>query len=427
MAAPIAVVGHFPVDFLFQLPTIENESGIPWNVYKDIRTFHISDGARVFTSSDVTYYIQNFRDEVTFVPNRGFVYITPDGKKYPLTKIPLPQPSTGDRVFVDGKRYTVYPDGTPVPFSHGKTFSISFLVAGIDPLQEHRLTGLENSIIDGRYFLGEDRPWKEKGQEAALDTWVIPVIYNGISFKEITIVNQTHKLDIPPEDELPALLAKKGLDYLDGLNHTLVQQETKSFDEFLREDILANLGGQVGYNMGGMMWTYTVPSPVTYNAGEGMPGFSTVLEAVPLGTNTKSPNDMPLQPEEVRFRAGNTNRIKLYSDEGPYGLHFDFMPVGVFELNVIQDVVNQVPMETYSPPLATLRFSPDGEVLPPTTIHPTDNPTSYLSDPPALLTNLEGARFLAQRDDFISAIRVRVSDVGEIGEASQARIERVAA
>jgi len=112
-------------------------------------------------------------------------------------------------------------------------------------------------------------------------------------------------------------------------------------------------------------------------------------------------------------------------EQAPYG---SLQPVGIFNLEALpRDPLNAVPQELYTPPLVTLRFDEQGQPTEPLQIHPTNNPTGYLMDPPFLLTTLEGAQFLSQQEDFISAIRVRVSGVEQISEESQTRIEQVAA
>jgi ABC-type antimicrobial peptide transport system permease subunit len=110
------------------------------------------------------------------------------------------------------------------------------------------------------------------------------------------------------------------------------------------------------------------------------------------------------------------------------GYTFGFTPVGIYSLSDLPgSTINQVPQELYSAPLALLREDaqrnvPDREV----TIIPTNNPLGYLSQPPVVLTTLPAAKFLAQRDDYISAVRIRVAGVETAGEASQRKIERVA-
>jgi len=85
--------------------------------------------------------------------------------------------------------------------------------------------------------------------------------------------------------------------------------------------------------------------------------------------------------------------------------------VGTFDIERIPKPadVNRVPLETYFPPVSILRYDQQGNpVIPPKTLHPTDNQAGYIQSPPLILTTLEAARAL-RGDDAISAIRVRVA------------------
>ncbi len=428
IAAPIAMIGYFPIDFLATFETDLNNDHLndPWVAYKDVRTFQISDGKRIFESTDSTYIIQNRRDAYRFDPRLGHIYITPDNQQIPLRKIPLPSVFESDSVRIEGKEFSLDKNGNPYPAVHSKLFELYFPIAGIDPIQENKLIGLEESVLDGRYFKTEEIPWKQAGSTPGGDTWIVPILYNQASFRNINLIYHSYELSIPPDDELPEKLAKGGMTYLENLSQTLVDEQTISLADFYQKEFHNNLNGRIGYNLGGLIWEYIAPAPVRYKAAESKFGFSTVLEAIPSGINTRSPNNSLLLPIEPIFRRHEGRYVDIVSDDGLYGLHFNLRPIGIFEYSLQQEAENQVPMETYDSPLATLLFSEDGEPVPPQTIHPTNNPGSYLSEPPALLTNLAGAKFLAQRDDFISAIRVRVAGVESVGEASQTKIEAVA-
>ncbi|MBC7228330.1 MAG: hypothetical protein H5T61_14045, partial [Thermoflexales bacterium] len=87
--------------------------------------------------------------------------------------------------------------------------------------------------------------------------------------------------------------------------------------------------------------------------------------------------------------------------------------------------MSRVPLETYFPPLVTLRYDEAGHPVEPRVLRPTMNPCGYILSPPLVLTTLEAARLIAG-DDCISAIRVRVGGIDQLTPQAQSKIEAVA-
>lgn len=110
---------------------------------------------------------------------------------------------------------------------------------------------------------------------------------------------------------------------------------------------------------------------------------------------------------------------------------------GIFSIQSIPGStdVNRVPLETYFPPTAILRYDEqDHLVNPPLELYPTLNPTGYIQPPPMFLTTLEAARAL-RGESAISAIRVRVAldhcppaqpETCTLTDADQRKIEAIA-
>lgn len=427
VAAPIAYIGYFPVEaWKASTPVDSQQPNATWVIYKMVRTYVVSDGARVFTTYEVFYEIHDRRDSYQ-IDDKGHRLVSPDGKIFDLSNISLRWGADPDEIFIQGKEYSFDQNGNPAaPGIGNRSFSTNFLIAGIDPQQENALVGLESTLVEGRYFLPEEKPYLKESQIPGFDQWIVPVIFNGKSYREMTMKTQIYTLAIPPEDEMPKLLAKEGKAYLERLDEVLIAENTYDLADRVQYNFADSLGGEVGINLGGAMWSYTKPSPVKYIALTAQPDYPLVFEAVPVNVSQHSPTGRPFTPAEVSFRTNLPGSVNLYSEDGLYGLHFSLMPLGIFEMENSQETVNLVPMESYFPPLATLRYDENGNPTESVTIHPTDNPTGYLSDTPALFTNLEGAHFLAQRDDFISAVRVQVSGIDKMGEDAQRKIEKVA-
>jgi hypothetical protein len=120
-----------------------------------------------------------------------------------------------------------------------------------------------------------------------------------------------------------------------------------------------------------------------------------------------------------------------------FNVLFSWDPVGMFDIERLPQLadVNRVPLETYFPPVAILRYDEQGRpVNPPRELRPTLNTAGYIQSPPMLLTTMEAARAL-RGDDAISAIRVRVALDGcpseqpetcTLNAADQRKIEAIA-
>src|SRR5699024_254204 len=100
-------------------------------------------------------------------------------------------------------------------------------------------------------------------------------------------------------------------------------------------------------------------------------------------------------------------------------------------LDISQDPLNELPMETYRPAQAELVLDGSEQpVNPPRPLTPPNNTVTanenFLEHPPMMLTTLDAAVDLALDDRPISAIRMKVDGVEDLSEESQAKVEQVA-
>ncbi|MGY0203453.1 hypothetical protein ACW7EJ_07770, partial [Acinetobacter soli] len=95
--------------------------------------------------------------------------------------------------------------------------------------------------------------------------------------------------------------------------------------------------------------------------------------------------------------------------------------IGVFDpekLDMARDPLTDLPMETYFPAKADWVIDANDEpVNPVKQMKPVNNDRGFLTRPPLVLTTLEAAAAIIG-DEPISAIRVNVSEVDELNEAS---------
>lgn len=434
VAAPVAMVGYFPVRVFggvgLEVPVPDGQ----WRVFKHIVSLKVSDGSNVYQTGQTVYMVLDNRDQLEFVPGKGSCLVDPSGKRYFVDEITFEDYSMGGGA-VYLQREFVSVNGKPMAslYVPNIQYELFLLLAGIDPEQEDKLVGLSAAVEQGRALQAGDIPRIENIAGAETQEFqhvAIPVMVSTNSYRQIEATVSAYELLVPSEDNLPEKIESEGRSYLRGLEEQWISEnKAPSLADYFVEWF------KIALNSVPFVYTnaqdFTLPAPITYQKLPPMREYAFTLEAKPTGQSVRSPiAGVPLIPPEVSYRPQllkNLPKPELGPGEqsGNFGA---LQPVGIFNLEALpRDPLNAVPQELYNPPLVTLRFDEQGQPTEALQIHPTDNPTGYLMDPPFLLTTLEGAQFLSQREDFISAVRVRVSGVEQIGEAAQARIEQVAA
>ncbi|HAF61510.1 MAG TPA: hypothetical protein DCK95_04215 [Anaerolineaceae bacterium] len=434
VAAPVAFLGYFPLGLLVEGEKVNDDPAnaeAPWLVYKDVRTFTMNDGWQDAVSSDTLYTVESHTDAFSLEPNTGAVsFVGENGEEYLLPQSitsAFANPSGGkNKIRLSGKEdwenaLAYYEREQEQPFyghTYNGLFNLYLPVAAIDPQAEQVLLGLEEALVEGRYLSSADT---YKGPNNTY-SYLIPVLINENSFQNITINIKTYRLTDPAQQNLSQSLSNEGLSYLEGMQSELLGEETTTLHDYFLQYIKIFME-QEG-TVGGTMWTYLRPSPVQYTQTEGQ---QAALSISPVGTSRYGPIlGVSSEPAQGAYRRALIDDFVLV--ENHRGYTFGFTPVGIYDLSDLQDsTINQVPQELYSAPYALLREDKDGNVLQQgVTIIPTNNPLGYLSQPPVVLTTLPAAKFLAQRDDYISAVRVRVAGVETAGEEAQQKIEKVA-
>lgn len=315
----------------------------------------------------------------------------------------------------------------------GLDYRMAVLLAAIDPEQEARLVGLD-AATEPTYFGADD-----KSEEVCFDSptgerrcgFSFPVIFNAHSYVQATVRVDIWNVQVPAENlTVEWLLHKGGVDLLPtlpaSLEGTVQDSHTNVYETWLPSQSGIRLQSWgVALPSVGATQLASLPSPVQYREIE-VPWSPSapVLEAVPFGKTECDLPDTSCTPE-VRFRGISQEVIKE-------GLNYVWGNdiLGTFdveELSSLSSDLVHVPLETYYPPLVTLRYDEEGNpVDPAVVVRPTFHPESYIQRPPLVLTTLEAAR-LFNPVDPISAIRVRVSGIDRFSPEAQAKIEAVAA
>jgi hypothetical protein len=381
VAAPIAMLGY-----VFQMARTERLSGFSEpGAYVLENLITVDNGMSVSQHSSSTFF-----------------YLAPEN------------PPGGSTAFASQTGIIVNP-----LFPHlGVSGYVDFLLlmAGIDPAQESMLMKLDQALIEGEYLhnkpvisISAPNDISQVGSNTSRAFFSIPVLINATPYVSATLEARLKRLILPPETGLEQILDRGGREYLASQPGEVIdfqQLEAGTFYHRVLEDL----------KQGFSVENYALPAAVaalTYR--EHIPPFPheiPVLEIVVPSSSTSGFH------EEPSYRKCDFSVL-----EGGFALDVK----GIFDITRIPPPpdVNRVPLETYFPPLVTLRYDEMGHPVEPRILRPTLNPCGYIQSPPLILTTLEAARAL-HGDDCISAIRVRVGGIDELTPQAQRKIEAVA-
>lgn len=368
VAAPIAMIGYIP---LFSETDSLGEVIDP-GAYAVVDTVTVNDGAQAHEYHFTTYLYVSSKDppeDLAGADEQSEIIVNPD---------------------------------PPLITSFA---NISLLLAGVDPAQEAKLVGLDQAIIEGQYLKNDEKlfpvPYDPllPGLESAPHTRVtVPALINVTPYIQMSQVSELKRLLLPKETATFAeIMTRGGIDYLATLQTEVIgNQELES--ETLYHRFLAGL--QQGAS--GINWFLeSAPSPINYQ--------ETTFPFSYKGLRLKI---VPPERKEFTFMGDPEFRTCLdpRDKETLLNAAFSVKVKGVFNIDRIPKPadINRVPLETYFPPVAILRYDEQGQQTEPHTLYPLRSTCGYIQSPPLILTTLEAARAL-RGDEAISAIRVRVS------------------
>lgn len=398
IVAPIAMIGYIPLlanvgDF--ELPP---EPGI----YLIEETTYVDDGSSQFATPEVSRTYHFFDRNPRIMPSN---------------------PELTSRVF---DRLIVNDFGPTSTIGGGLSFPV--FLAGIDPAQEAALVGLDRAIVEGQY-LREDESLTSPVSIGNADGTNVPLIGVPGLINETTYINFAYHVEFK-RVILPAgvttlddILTRGGAGYLDTLPTRSLYAPKEVDSHAIYRRILETIAPSSGLPeiTQGAWGAMRIPSALIYEETNPPTNYSGLT--------------LTLQLPEQSDKSGQSQYRKEESRE--FNVTAVWKMKGIFSIqNILRSTdVNRVPLETYFPPTAILRYDKQGHLIdPPRALYPTLSPTGYLQPPPLFLTTLEAARALGG-DNAISAIRVRVAldncppeqpETCPLTDADQRKIEAIA-
>lgn len=290
-------------------------------------------------------------------------------------------------------------------------YPVPILVAGVDPIAEANLVGLERCLSGGRYLLDSEAP----GPTTVLNQTVtgIPVLTSDQSFVHEDVESRL--------DESPASSASAGSISTAAAWTTVSDNKTTADD--LYKSLLPTVS-TLAYSSGPLWQTGSV---------EYRQVGADHLQVVPVAADpavlqyfTGTQHIVP-ESADVWMRAVSEHAQPVPLGYAP-GYRWTWKQVGSYNPSCLAGFSTPTGrMDAYNIPEV---LSGDGQ-----SIFPNRSLASYTNIPPLVLTTLAGARYFANpnvdagapTDAFISAIRIRVVGTESPSSSAEARLARVAA
>jgi putative ABC transport system permease protein len=323
------------------------------------------------------------------------------------------------------------------PGEFGILSPVSFpvLVAGIDPIQEAKLVGLQRSVIGGRFLSEGEAATIRKTPDTEIR--VVPLLASSKTYVDEVLNASIERLEVPTGIDVPATLASRGArSFLKDLR-PFGQVQLKLDLQPTYDSLISNLSKPPRF-FDLVYDSYRTVSPVTYRVSGSNALIPTAVSnpvAVWRGPFAQGGFLVPTENLDVQFRVA-----KLY--EGSIGI-----TKGVADLPMLHVVgqfdpsrlpgfsaLTRVPLESYVPPELLPADSSTEAALAGGPLLPTMNVAGYLQQPPLMFTTLEAAQTFMDPHLFngadsaapISVIRVRVAGVNGPDAVSRERVRRVA-
>ncbi|MDF1489014.1 FtsX-like permease family protein [Tessaracoccus caeni] len=336
--------------------------------------------------------------------------------------------------------------------------SIPLQMAAIDPVEEAKLVGLDETVVAGR-FLTADDSWTPS-EATPENPFGIPPQAPALLVSSAEADYQvTATIDLLPDESTSAYLEINPMDRKAIETATMKQPVTVPlgeraaltsdlYDAFLAahlpgKDHLETLDEAFGENTLRVDWLLQT-GEVSFAPGLPLRPQPTVLseDATKIleiaGPETST--DTALRPltlvggeEYLRSNGGGSGEMGCEDQSECWSL-ITLPVVGHFDPKQVEQgaALGRVPLQEYEVPQLNLVDDVAKEALDTDRLLPDLNPAGYAQSPPSVLISIaslpvmRASQLKAIEDDPISAIRVRVSDVTGVDEVSRERIRLVA-
>ncbi|MFJ7936353.1 FtsX-like permease family protein [Sporosarcina sp. NPDC096371] len=333
-----------------------------------------------------------------------------------------------------------------IAFENNLSSFTNVLLAGVDPIEEARLVGLENAVLplEGQeYFSDSNMVYSTDfsfegidGNEINVKNTGFPILLSNRSFLNQNLNFKLERLDIPFNNEsmeksLDIIAKNGGEEYLKSLSSKDTKEYTYNSEE-IHTTLIENLTG-IDRETGGKI-TKDDSSTLSFGSVLREKTGPLVYQSIESPFPERWEKALQVIPykdvsNELMGNAYTYRKPQLTDESMASNPRLSPYLIGLYDpskLNISKDPLSELPMETYSIPTATHILNKDKQPInPPQKINSDSNIYGFLMQPPTMLTTIEAASEILG-DKPISAIRIKVKNVKTIGEESQKKLEVVA-
>jgi hypothetical protein len=323
-------------------------------------------------------------------------------------------------------------------------WSFPFLLAAIDPVQEARLTGLNRSVVSGRFLRAGDGP--RMGAARPGSSGYRPRLLPVLVASHALVDEQAHVAI-----ERLSAAAANGI-----LRRHYSESDTQTIVHYLQRQprgrlverhevgqeaayarLLRDLRDPANPQMVDVVWS-TGPTSYERRGDRSIARRVRVDDtawAVSGGADTPYFAWAPGTSRDDAFRTLSGAPAVTYPSTKDVDSTPFLAPVGVFDPDRVDSAGSASPasLESFRPPRLTGRDASSRHLLRGRALAPNGNPAGYVAQPPMLFTTLAGARVFSsglypklEGRPPISAIRVRVAGVTGADAVSRERIREAA-
>lgn len=323
----------------------------------------------------------------------------------------------------------------------------SLLLAGIDPEQEAKLVGLNKSILNqgnSHYFGAADKAtsrkldlegvFGSKGYSRTITT--IPIIVSNQPWVKKSVTYTIQALDVPFDTKAKANKTMKKVKENGGeayLQTLPINEKAKKYEiTFSADEVYKNMMKEIAgidFDSNSIYRVNDMEEEEIIGEKPSMLGYQKTTSPFPKKWPYAFDLKLFKDPDSKTNQFRPANPGKMIDKEGRILSSINPQWIGTYDprkLNVPQDPLTQLPMETYRSASAQLVLDANKKpVNPPQSLLPTDGAYDLLSQPPSVLTTIDAAEKIMGKKP-ISAIRIKVAGVKTLNDKSQQKLERIA-
>ena len=272
-------------------------------------------------------------------------------------------------------------------------YQFPMLMAAIDPVQEAKLVGLDDAVIDGRYLTADDQTRDTKAKGNGFGVVQVPVLMVDQALTDDQVTLQVERLKPPPAAELVDRLTRpKPADWAATLKGRTVKtvrvSDQQTYARVLRAYGSDRNNAKVNY------WSTDAAGYERTDSGALRPAPVPPSPPETFRDFYFGGYSAPAPSGDVEFRKLSEPQQSSTQIVGRVLQSPSLKQVGVFDPDLIEGFseLSEVPLTTYYPPDAAPGNARTDRLLRGKPLLPNANLGGYLQQPPMVLTTIKSLK-----------------------------------